>query len=373
MTQNQDKNLIDIIRLIRTEHVTELTFARMMEDFGTASAAIEGITSIMKNAKKNLKIPSIADAMKEIELAQKNNIEIINFTEDSYPPLLKQIENFPPVLFVKGNAKLLKKSAVAIVGTRTASIQGQQNASNFASQLGEQGFLVISGMAKGIDASAHYGSLSRGTVAVLGCGVDIVYPRENKQLYEKIIENGAIISEFPTGTAPLPYHFPKRNRIISGISRGVLVIEASLNSGSMITARLALDQGREVFALPGSPGDPRSQGTNSLIKDGAVLTDNIDDIINIIKQHKILSDIAKDKYSYNTPKLHDIKMEDMDKVKKYLMEILSSAPISIDSILQHNKNNFSYNQISAAILELELIGKIERHPNNKISLIHLTA
>ncbi|MDR2008076.1 MAG: DNA-processing protein DprA, partial [Alphaproteobacteria bacterium] len=264
MKQNFDKNLIDIIRLIRTPRITELTFARLIEDYGNATAAIESISSIMNNAKKPLNIapPSVAEA--EIELAAKNNITIVNYTEDSYPPLLRQIENYPPVLFVKGNVKLLKKSAIAIVGTRNASILGQQNAFNLAQGLGENGFLVISGMARGVDTAAHEGALNKGTVAVLGCGVDVIYPRENKKLYESIVEHGAVISEFPIGTSPLPYHFPKRNRIISGMSRGVLVVEAAENSGSMITAKEALDQGREVFAIPGDPSDDRSSGPNAL-------------------------------------------------------------------------------------------------------------
>lgn len=369
IVQNMSKSgLIDIIRLIRTERVGTITFTKLIEQFGDASTAIEALPTLVKNSQKPFKICSKSVAEKEIEFAEKNNIEIIDYTSNLHPPLLKQTEGFPPILFAKGHSKLLKKSSIAIVGSRMASIVGQQNAYNFAQGLGENGFLVISGLAKGIDTSAHEGSLTRGTVAVLGCGVDIVYPKENQKLYDKIIESGLVISEFPIGSIPVAHNFPKRNRIISGISRGVLVVEASQNSGSIITAKTALDQGREVFAIPGNPADSRSRGTNALIKDGAILTESVQDILDAIKKHHIVSDNISNNFTPKRINMNDFSENELDEVRNYLMQVLSPTPVSIDTILQQNK--FNYNQISIVILELELSGKLERHPNNRISLIN---
>ncbi|MDR0483759.1 MAG: DNA-processing protein DprA [Alphaproteobacteria bacterium] len=362
-------NLVDIIRLIRTPNITELTFAKLIEDFGNATTAIEGISAIMQNAKKPFNIPSVSVVEKEIAEAHEKNISIVAYTDEYYPPLLRQLENFPPILFAKGNTKLLKKSSIAIVGTRNATIQGQQNASKFAKELGEHGFLVVSGMAKGIDTAAHEAALAKGTVAVLGCGVDKIYPTSNTKLYQQIVENGVVISEFPLGTPPMPYHFPKRNRIISGMSRGILVVEAALNSGSLITAELALNQGRDVFVLSGGINDTKYFGNHSLIKDGAIFTTETLDIINVVKKQTV-SEHINDKYQHTLPKLKEFQQMELAPVRKYLMEVLSSDPISIDTIVKHNSNNFDSNQINYAIIELEISGQIERHPNNKISLIH---
>ncbi len=358
-------NLVNIIRLIRTKSVGSITFIKLIEQFGTASNAIDAIPTLTQG---KLKPSSKTDAKKEIELAIKNKIEIIDYTSPLYPPLLKTTEDYPPILFVKGHSKLLKKSSIAIIGSRNASLLGQQNAYNFAQELGNKGFLVISGMAKGIDSSAHEGSLFSGTLAVLGSGVDIVYPKDNQKLYNEIVERGLVISEFPIGTQPVAHNFPRRNRIISGISRGVLVVEASKNSGSIITAKIALDQGREVFAIPGNPGDTRSHGTNSLIKDGAILTENVQDILSVIKKNHVVKENSDNDFKPIYTEVKNISQDEIDEVKNYLLQILSSSPISIDTILQ--KNKFDYNRISIAILELELSGKLERHPNNRISLIN---
>lgn len=358
------KDLVDIIRLIRTKRVGAITFIKLIKEFGNASSAIDAIPTLSED---KIKVSSKSDAEKEIDLALSNNIEIIDYTSSLYPPLLKQIEDYPPLLFVKGYSKLLKKSSIAVIGSRNASLLGQQNAFSFAKELGEHGFLVASGMAKGIDTSAHEASLNKGTLAVLGCGVDVVYPKENKKLYDKIVDLGVVISEFPIGTKPIDHNFPKRNRIISGISRGVLVVEASKNSGSIITARLALEQGREVFAIPGNPTDSRAKGANLLIKDGAILCENVEDIISVIKkQPLIVNENTIDNFKTPPLNIKNINKQEIQEAKNYLLQILSSSPISIDNILQQNK--FGYNQLSIAILELELSGKLERHQNNRISL-----
>ncbi len=364
---NDTKNLIDVIRLIRTERIGTITFVKLIEQFGDASTALENINLILKRSNNSIKIYSKSAAEKEIEIAQKNNVEVIPYYSSMYPPLLRKTEDYPGVLFAKGHSVFLKKAAIAIVGSRNASTLGRQNAYNFAKDLGAHGFLVISGMAKGIDSAAHEGSIDKGTVAVLGSGIDIIYPKDNKKIYDQIVEKGLLISEFPLGTQPIPSNFPKRNRIISGISRGILVVEASANSGSIITAKLGLEQGRDVFAIPGNPQDPRSKGTNSLIKDGAVLVDNVLDIVNNVKIYNNLSENYV-KSSFNKKLMQDeLKEEKLQLVRSYLSENLSFSPLSVESISL--TTGFTHAQILTIVLELELAGKIERHPDNKISLI----
>ncbi|XWO13813.1 DNA-protecting protein DprA [Candidatus Hepatincola sp. Pdp] len=363
MKQNENE-LVNIIRLIRSENIGNITFIKLVEMFGSPTEAIANLPSLLKFSKKNIKLYSQKSAEKEINNALKQNIHLISYLHEYYPPLLRQLEDYPPLLFVKGHAHLLKKSSVAIVGSRNASINGQKQAFNFAKELGEQGFLIVSGMAKGIDSSAHSGALAKGTIAVLGGGVDVIYPSESKKLYEDIHQHGAIISEFPVGQKPIPTNFPKRNRIIAGMARGLLVVEASLNSGSLISANFALEQGKDVFAIPGFPTDPRAKGTNKLIKEGAILTENVCDIINNLKNFNLHEDITIPNFKLQKPKLQE---KDLLAPRKFLHNILSVNPIAVDVLVQ--ESSFSYGQITTILLELELNGKLERLPNNHVALI----
>ncbi|UQY80419.1 DNA-protecting protein DprA [Candidatus Hepatincola sp. Av] len=363
MKQNENE-LVNIIRLIRSENIGNITFIKLVEMFGSSTEAIANLPSLLKSSKKNIKLYSQKSAETEINNALKQNIHLISYLHEYYPPLLRQLEDYPPLLFVKGHAHLLKKSSVAIVGSRNSSINGQKQAFNFAKELGEQGFLIVSGMAKGIDSSAHNGALAKGTIAVLGGGVDIIYPAESKKLYEDICQHGAIISEFPVGQKPIPTNFPKRNRIIAGIARGLLVVEASLNSGSLISANFALEQGKDVFAIPGFPTDPRAKGTNKLIKEGAILTENVCDIINNLKNFNLHEDITIPTFKSQQPKLQE---KELLAPRKFLHNILSVNPIAVDVLVQ--ESSFSYGQITTILLELELNGKLERLPNNHVALI----
>lgn len=364
MKQNENE-LINIIRLIRSENIGNITFIKLVEMFGSATEAIANLPALTKSSKKNIKLYSQKDAEKEINTAIKENIQLISYLHNYYPPLLRQLEDYPPLLFVKGHSHLLKKSSVAIVGSRNASINGEKQAFNFAKELGEQGFLIVSGMAKGIDSAAHNGALAKGTIAVLGGGVDVIYPAESKKLYEDLCQHGAIISEFPIGLKPIPTNFPKRNRIIAGMARGILVVEASLNSGSLISANFALEQGKDVFAIPGSPTDTRAKGTNKLIKEGAILTENVFDIINNLKNFKLHEeDIPIPNFTSQKPKLME---KDLLAPREFLQNILSVTPLSVDILVQ--ESSFSYGQVTTILLELELNGKLERFPNNYVALI----
>lgn len=363
MKQNENE-LINIIRLIRSENIGNITFIKLVEMFGSATEAIANLPSLLKSSKKNIKVYSQKSAEEEIATALKQNIHLVSYLHEHYPPLLRQLEDYPPLLFVKGHSHLLKKSSVAIVGSRNASINGQEQAFNFAKELGEQGFLIVSGMAKGIDSAAHKGAMAKGTIAVLGGGVDVIYPKESKKLYEDLCQHGAIISEFPIGLQPIPTNFPKRNRIITGIARGILVVEASLNSGSLISANFALEQGKDVFAIPNFPTDIRAKGTNKLIKEGAILTENVFDIINNLKNFKLHEDVIIPNFKSQQPKLTE---KELQAPREFLHNVLSFSPISVDVLVQ--ESSFSYGQVTTILLELELNGKLERFPNNHVALI----
>ncbi len=280
-----DKERLAWLRLIRTENVGPITFNRLLERFGSAERALAELPSLAKRGGKleGVKIAAPGDAEKEIEKAAKYGARIIAKCEPDYPAFLEQVEDAPPVVTVIGHVSLFKKPALGVVGARNASLSGRRITEDFSAKTGAAGYAIVSGLARGIDSAAHKASLATGTVAVVAGGIDVIYPPENKDLYKEISEQGAVIAESPFGTEPIARHFPRRNRIISGMSLGVLVMEAAAKSGSLITARMALEQNREVFAVPGSPLDPRAEGTNGLIRDGAHLATTADDIIQVLK------------------------------------------------------------------------------------------
>ncbi len=271
---------LDWLRLIRSENVGPITFRRLLERFGSAAAALRAVPDLARRGGRARAIQICPRDRAEAELAavEAAGAQLVALAEPDYPPALAHVEDAPPILCLAGNIHLLQRTVVAIVGARNASINGQRLARDLAGDLAAAGYVVASGMARGIDAAAHQGSLQGGTVGVLGGGIDVIYPKENKDLFEAVRAQGVLVSESPPGTEPQARHFPRRNRIISGISLGVVVIEARPQSGSLITARMALEQGREVFAVPGSPLDPRSRGANDLIRQGAVLTETAADV-----------------------------------------------------------------------------------------------
>ena len=280
---------------------------------------------------------------------------------------MAHVEDAPPVLTVLGHPHLLTKRAVAIVGARNASLNGKNFARRISAELGKAGLLVVSGMARGLDAAAHEGAMESGTVAVLGGGADVIYPRENTALYEELKARATIISEVAPGTKPQARHFPPRNRIISGMCRGTLVVEASMKSGSLITARMALEQNRDVFAVPGAPSDPRAQGCNKLIKQGAHLVQTIDDVLEVLS-----SDLSR---TLESPKPLNYKHKaqtppddaELQNARIEIQEMLSPSPVTVDELVRNCQ--FSPSTVSLVLLELELAGRLERHPGNRVALL----
>ena len=260
------------------------TFNRLLERFGGAGAALAALPDMARRGglRRAISICSKADAEREMAAAERVGARLIATIEPAYPRCLAALEDAPPLLSVIGNPSILGKPMVAMVGARNASLNGRSFARKLAGDLGRAGMVVVSGLARGIDTSAHQGALASGTVAVLAGGADVIYPPENDGLWREIAEAGAVVSEMPPGTQPQASFFPRRNRIISGLSLGVVVVEANAKSGSLITARFAADQGREVFAVPGSPLDPRAAGPNDLIRHGATLTESAEDVLGVL-------------------------------------------------------------------------------------------
>lgn len=359
-------------RLSRTNQIGAITFYKLLERFGSGVKALEMLPQMANKGRlKNVKIFSEKEALAEIEKVRELGARIIANGEDEYPKMLAQLEDAPPFITVLGNVDILQKPSLGVVGARNASVLGRKICTEFSTKVSEAGFVVTSGLARGIDTAAHKASLKNGTIAVIAGGIDVVYPKENYDLYWEIVDKGGvIIAESPFGVEPISRHFPKRNRIISGLSLGVLIIEAAMRSGSLITARNALEQNREVFAVPGSPMDPRAQGCNKLLKEGAHLADNADDIImelNALK-NRPLFDVADNELqgSLGFSDIDDIP-EIEENVYQTILDNLSYSPIHIDEIIRETEIPAA--SVMMAVLELELEGRIERHLGNKISLI----
>jgi len=369
-----EKERIDRLRLIRSANVGPVTFHRLVERFGTAGAALDALPEICRQTGgKAPRLASIADAERELRAHAKAGAELVFLGEAKYPPLLAATEDAPALLSVLGDVGLLRKRAVAIVGARNASANGQHLAEALARDLGRAGLLVISGLALGIDAAAHRGALGTGTLGVLGGGVDVVYPRQNRDLYDAMRESGALISEVTPGEAPTARHFPRRNRIISGIARGVVVVEASLRSGSLITARLAGEQGRDVFAVPGAPQDPRGRGTNQLLRDGAILTETADDVLDAWSNGwqalapAERAEPAPPKTAARAPRPAPAPAQSPPSDTRHdILSALSTAPTSIDDVVRITGARSE--TVQMVFTELELGGRIERHPGGRVSL-----
>ncbi len=287
---------------------------------------------------------------RELDLVEKKGVEVITYTDGRYPALLREIYDPPVLLYTRGAFYPGSMPAVSVVGTRRPSSYGLRMSEMMARDLAAMGVVVVSGMARGCDTAAHRGALSAGgrTVAVLGSGVDVVYPPENRTLYNEIIEKGLVLSEYPMGTPPNPYNFPRRNRIISGFSMGVLVVEAPLRSGAMGTARLALEENREVFALPGPADSPKAEGTNSLIREGAVLVNRAEDIMAELNI----------KPSSPRPRRRGAAPPDSD--EEIILRLMDEGPLHIDAIIE--KTGLPPGRISSMLLDMELKGFIEQRP-----------
>ncbi len=358
----------DWLRLIRSENVGPITFYHLLRFYGTAAAALDALPELSRRGgrKRPVRIASKAAIEREIAAIEKAGVDLLAAIEPDYPEPLAAVEDAPPIISVIGNTHLMSRRCVSIVGARNASTNGKRLAQRIATELGEAGVMVVSGLARGIDTAAHKGALETGTVAVLAGGVDICYPAENQDLYGTIAGRGVLIAEQPVGTKPQGRHFPRRNRLISGLALGVLVVEAAPRSGSLITARTALEQGREVFAVPGSPLDPRCQGTNNLIRQGAALTENAADILEIIAPQfrAPLEDPRSERF---TPMPGAPDTTTVEKARPAILEALSPTPTAIDEVIR--ATGLPPAIIHAVLLELELADRLERHPGNRVALI----
>lgn len=360
---------IDWLRLIRSDNVGPVTFYRLLERFGTAAAALEALPELARRGGRAARIKVGVRAAAERELAglEARGAILAARGETAYPPLLAHIEDAPPLISVHGHDHLLQKSSIAIVGARNASLNGRRFAQRLATDLGAAGLVVVSGLARGIDAAAHVGALDTGTVGVLGGGIDIVYPKENQDLHEDIVERGVLVAESAPGTVPQARHFPRRNRIISGIARGVVVVEASPRSGSLITARMALEQGREVFAVPGSPLDPRARGANHLLRQGAALVESAADVLAVLNEAPGLPLLEPEPFDFVHRPTELPDPSEIESARQAVHECLGPAPLEVDEIIRSCQ--ISPSVVSMILLELELAGRLERHPGNRISLI----
>jgi DNA processing protein len=364
------RELVDWLRLIRTENVGPVTFRHLLATYGSAAAAIEALPELARRGgrRKPVRIAAKAQAERELGALAARDVSVLAMGTEGYPRPLAAIDDAPPLLFVKGHAALLHRPAVAIVGARNASANGRRTSRELAAALSEAGYLVASGLARGIDASAHAGALEHGTAAVMAGGVDIVYPPENADLYDEIVGRGAVVAECPLGTEPQARHFPRRNRIVSGLALGVIVVEAALKSGSLISARLAGEQGREVMAVPGSPRDPRAAGCNRLIKQGATLVESGDDVLRALSGLSLPGPAEDELRGYATggPGGATPDAAVLDRARREVLELLDPAPVPVDEIIRECQ--FSPSIVTVVLLELELAGRCERHPGHRVAL-----
>ncbi|EJN04816.1 DNA-processing protein DprA [Phyllobacterium sp. YR531] len=363
-----DEQRLSWLRLIRSENVGPATFRELIAHCGSASNAIELIPDLVRRGGRGrpIRIASREDAEREMYAAAKMGVFFTGIGEPDYPRYLRQSDNPPPLVAIKGNLDVFRLSPVAIVGARNASLVGIKFARMIARELGEAGFAIISGLARGIDTAAHEASLDHGTVAVMAGGLDHPYPPENLALYKAIPEHGgAVISEMPHGWEPRARDFPRRNRIIAALSLGLVVVEAAERSGSLISARLAGELGRLVFAVPGSPLDPRAKGTNELLKNGAIVTTRTDDIISALAplvEMPAVCDTAFLSPGHDLPSIVALDETDRDRV----YNLLGPVPVDMDDLIRTSQLHPSV--VMLILLELDLAGRLHRHSGGYVSL-----
>lgn len=364
-----DRQRLNWLRLIRTDNVGPATFRDLVNRFGSAENALAMLPELARHggSLRPVRIPSMTEAEAEMESAAKHGARFVALGEPDYPAMLRRTENAPPLIAIKGNAAVFTLPAVAIVGARNASLAGIRMARMLASELGAAEHAVISGLARGIDTAAHEGSLSTGTVAVLAGGLDHPYPPENVALFDSIAAGaGACISEMPFGWEPRARDFPRRNRIIAALSLGLVVVEAANRSGSLISARLAGELGRLVFAVPGSPLDPRAAGTNALLKDGAILVTETDDVVAAIAP--LIGAPPPERANFEEPPDFSATPPPADSDRDRVIEALGPVPTAVDEIIRHTGLHPA--QVFMVLLELDLAGRLERHAGGMVSLIY---
>jgi DNA processing protein len=361
-----DEQRLDWLRLIRSQNVGPRTFRALVNHFGGAHAAIEALPGLARRGgSASPQIYSRDEALHEINVAHKLGARFVAAGEADYPRRLQMIDDAPPLITLRGHAAVLSMPLVAIVGSRNASAAGAKITQRLVHGLAESGFAIVSGLARGIDAAAHRASLETGTIGVLAGGQDRVYPPEHEELLEAILPAGVALSEMPMGWEPRARDFPRRNRLISGLSLGVVIVEAAKRSGSLITARLALEQGREVFAVPGSPLDPRAEGTNGLIKQGATPVTEAADITTVLQPIMGVEVPARE------PEREEIEREPLTEPapdeRSRIVALLSPTPVSIDDLIRLSRS--SPRVVRMVLLELEIAGRLERHGGSLVSLL----
>jgi len=358
------QDLLDRLRLIRTAGIGPIAFRQLLLRFGSASEALSAIPDLARRGGgKAPSLHTIAAAEREIAAVEALGARFLSIGQGLYPRGLAELENAPPLLMVKGRLDLLERPMVAIVGARNASAAACRFARGLAHELGREGVSVVSGLARGIDSAAHDGSLDSGTIAVIAGGIDVAYPPENAARQQDISERGLLIAEMPPGTEPRARHFPYRNRIIAGLAAGTVVVEAAPRSGSLITARLAGEAGREVMAVSGSPLDPRAQGCNALIRDGATLIQNAADVIEAVRP--MLSQVA----SPNVPFEAALPFEPDDAapdLRAAIESLLGPSPVPVDELVR--QSGAPAGAVQLILLELDLAGRLDRHAGGKVSL-----
>tara|TARA_R110002095_G_scaffold170987_1_gene148510 strand:+ start:961 stop:2205 length:1245 start_codon:yes stop_codon:yes gene_type:complete len=364
------------ICLYRSQNVGPVTYRNLLKRYKTATAALEALPDLASRGglRAPLKLYSEDKVHQELHAHKKQGARLVVEGEADYPKALRDLNEAPPVLSLHGNPDLFRPLGIAIVGARNCSLNGKKMVQQLAHHLGQEGYTIISGLARGIDGQAHQSSLETGTIAVIAGGIDKIYPPEHSTLFAQIKEQGLIVAESIIGTEPQSTLFPRRNRLISGLSQGIIVVEAALQSGSLITARYAAEQNRDVFVVPGSPMDPRYRGSNALIRNGATLTTKAQDILEVLNEpyRQTMKEAAfeqeqestqeQDNYLGGLPEPDSRTLEDLS---TKIMGHLSSAPILLDELIR--ECSYSSSIVLSALLELELAGKITRHPGNKIS------
>jgi DNA processing protein len=349
------------IRLLRSPNVGPVTYAQLLRRFGNAGAALDALPDLARRGARSYSAADPARIEAEIAAVRKAGARYLFHDAPEYPSLLRHTEGAPPILTVRGDAALSARPCIAIVGARNASAAAVKLARDFAAALAEAGFAVVSGLARGIDGAAHRGALPA-TIGVIASGIDIAYPPEHGELQEQVAVQGLLVAEQPPGTEPLARHFPSRNRIIAGMAAGTLVVEAAPRSGSLITARLAGEAGREVMAIPGSPLDPRSHGCNQLIRDGATLVQSPDDVIELLHGF----DGSPRSKLREAAQVFETDHEPQAQEPADIAALLGAAPVAVDELIRQSGQGASAVQL--ALLELELSGRLVRHAGGRVSL-----
>lgn len=354
------------LRLIRSENVGPATFLTLINRFGGAEAALEALPDLAaRGGSRRIRIASEADAQAEWATAERLGARFVCRGEPDYPAILNVTEAAPPVLAIMGDAALLSRPGLAVVGSRNASLAGCKFAGRLAEEIGRAGHAIVSGLARGIDAAAHEAALATGTVGVFAGGLDRPYPNENRPLMRRIVDRGGcLVTEMPFGWTPRAVDFPRRNRVVVALSLGVLVVEAAMRSGSLISARLAGEMGRLVFAVPGSPLDPRAAGANKLLKDGAILVTEAADVLDALQPL-----LGRTRMSEQLDEEADLPANEecAEGERERILQALGPTPVSIDDLVAHL--GASPGAVQLVLLELDLAGRLERHPGGGVSLL----